>query len=379
MPEELNSIKYFTLLEALSSIQKTLLGRYTSSFWVKAEIMKLNHYVHSGHAYPDLVEKIENKIVAQTRALIWRDDFNRINNKFLSITKEPIKDGITTLLHCRISFDALYGLSLRILDIDPLFTLGELEKERQETIKKIKDEGIWDKNRKLSMPILPKRLAIISVETSKGYSDFINIIKKEEPQYKIFTHLFPSLLQGDNAVESMIMSLDTIEIVKDHFDAVLIIRGGGGDIGLSCYNNYDLVKRIAVFPLPILTGIGHSTNETVAEMVSNKTAITPTDLADYIISSFRVFDQSLKEINQKIINSAIKRIERETQTLTHFDKILQILDPKNLLKRGYSITYIDNKIIKTALEAEKGEKLITLFADGKIISRVEETEKTNKI
>jgi len=175
------------------------------------------------------------------------------------------------------------------------------------------------------------------------------------------------------------MSLDTIEIVKDHFDAVLIIRGGGGDIGLSCYNNYDLVKRIAVFPLPILTGIGHSTNETVAEMVSNKTAITPTDLADYIISSFRVFDQSLKEINQKIINSAIKRIERETQTLTHFDKILQILDPKNLLKRGYSITYIDNKIIKTALEAEKGEKLITLFADGKIISRVEETEKTNKI
>lgn len=377
--EENNPIKYFTLLETLSSIQKTLLNRYTSSFWVKAEIMKFNHYIHSGHSYPDLVEKVENKIVAQTRALIWKDDYNRINNKFISITKDPIKEGITALLHCRISFDALYGLSLRILEIDPLFTLGELEKERQETIKKIKEEGIWDKNRKLQMPILPKRIAIISVETSKGYSDFMNIIKKEEPHYKIFTHLFPSLLQGDNAVESMIMALDTIEIVKNHFDCVLIIRGGGGDIGLACYNNYDLVKRIAVFPLPILTGIGHSTNETVSEMVSNKTAITPTDLADYIISSFRTFDQTLKDIKQKIFNSASKRIERENQTLNHFQQILEILDPKNLLKRGYSISYIDNKIVKTASDAEKGETLITLFADGKIISRVEDIETTNTI
>lgn len=377
--EENKPIKYFTLLETLSSIQKTLLNRYTSSFWVKAEIMKLNHYIHSGHSYPDLVEKSENKIVAQTRALIWKDDYNRINNKFISITKEPIKDGITTLLHCRISFDALYGLSLRILDIDPLFTLGELEKERQETIKKIKEEGIWDKNRKLKMPLLPKRIAIISVETSKGYSDFMNIIKKEEPHYKIFTHLFPSLLQGDNAVESMIMALDTIEIVKHHFDCVLIIRGGGGDIGLACYNNYDLVKKIADFPLPILTGIGHSTNETVSEMVSNKTAITPTDLADYIISSFRAFDQNLKDINQKIFNFANKRIERETQTLEHFQQILQILDPKNLLKRGYSITYIDNKLVKTISDIKKGDKIITLFEDGKTISTVEDIEKLNKL
>lgn len=375
MPKETNPIKYFTLLEALTSIQRTLLNRYTSSFWIKAEIMKLNLYIHSGHAYPDLVEKHNNKIVAQTRALIWRDDYNRINNKFLSITKEPIKDGITSLLQCRISFDALYGLSLRILDIDPLFTLGELERERQETIDRIKKEGLWDKNKKLSLPILPKRLAIISVETSKGYSDFINIIKKEEPHYKIFTHLFPSFLQGDNAVESMIMALDTIEIVKDYFDAVLIIRGGGGDIGLSCYNNYDLVRKIAKFPLPVLTGIGHSTNETVSEMVSNKTAITPTDLADYIISSFRAFDQSLKDFKQRLFNSSIKRIEREIQTLEHFEQIIRILDPKNLLKRGYSITYIDNKIIKTISQAKKGDKLITLFADGRIISNVEETKK----
>ncbi len=374
MSKEENGIKYFTLLEALTSIQRTLLSRYTSSFWVKADLMKLNHYVHSGHAYPDLVEKQGNKIVAQARALIWKDDFIRINQKFVSITKEEIKDGITILLYCRVQFDALYGLSLRIIDIDPLFTLGELEKERLETINLIKGEGLWNKNRSLALPLLPQRLAIISVQTSKGYSDFMNIINEEKQPYKLFTMLFPSLLQGDNAVDSLILALDTIEIVKDHFDAVLIIRGGGGDIGLSCYNNYELVKRIATYPLPVLTGIGHSTNETVSEMVSNKTAITPTELADFIIKRFVAFDQQLIDIKQNLFALATRRIENELQILNHYQKILQLLDPKNLLKRGYSISYLENKIVKSALELKKGDKLITLFADGKVISTVNEKE-----
>lgn len=374
MAKEENGIKYFTLLEALRSIQRTLLNRYTSSFWVKAELMKLNHYAHSGHAYPDLVEKQDNKIVAQIRALIWKDDFDRINSKFLNTTKEPIKDGITVLIYCRVQFDALYGLSLRIIDIDPLFTLGELEKERLDTIRKIKEEGIWDKNKKLALPLLPQRLAIISVETSKGYSDFMNIIHQDKQPYKLFTMLFPSLLQGDNAVESLLIALDAIETVKDHFDAVLIIRGGGGDIGLACYNNYELVKRIATYPLPILTGIGHSTNETVSEMVSNKTAITPTELADIILKRFVSFDQQLKDIKLNLFNIASRRIERETQTLTHYQQILQLLDPKNLLKRGYTISYLQDRIITSASELQKGDQLITLFSDGKVISTVNDKE-----
>ncbi len=374
MPEEENGIKYFSLLEALTSIQRTLLNRYTSSFWVKAEMMKLNHYVHSGHAYPDLVEKQDNKIVAQTRALIWKDDFEKINKKFITTTKEPLKEGITILLYCRIQFDALYGLSLRIIDIDPLFTLGELEKERLETIKKIKDEGLWDKNKKIPLALLPQRLAIISVQTSKGYSDFMNIIEQEKERYKIFTMLFPSLLQGDNAVDSLILALDTIEIVKEHFDAVLIIRGGGGDIGLACYNNYELVKRITSYPLPVLTGIGHSTNETVSEMVSNTKAITPTDLADFIIFRFRNFEQSLKDIKQNLFNIAIRRLEKESQTLTQYHQILKLLDPKNLLKRGYSITYINEKILKTSSQLKKGDKIVTLLAEGKTISTINEIE-----
>lgn len=375
MPTQENGIKYFSLLEVLSSIQKTILGRYTSCFWVRAEMMKLNHYVHSGHCYPDLVEKSDNRILAQTRALIWKDDFERINKKFISITKEPIKDGITILLYCRVNFDALYGLSLRIIDIDPLFTLGELERERQETIRKIKEEGLWDKNKKLPLPLIPQRLAIVSVQTSKGYSDFMNIIQQEEKKYKIFTFLFPSLLQGDNAVESMILSLDTIELVKDHFDAVLIMRGGGGDIGLSCYNNYNLVKRIVTFPLPILTGIGHSTNETVSEMVSNRNSITPTDLADFILSRFKTFDDSLKELKQELFLSSTKRIEREAQILNQYNQILKLLDPKNLLKRGYSISYLNDKIIKSYSELKEGDELITLFEDGKVKSIVKEINK----
>ncbi|MDR0971479.1 MAG: exodeoxyribonuclease VII large subunit [Bacteroidales bacterium] len=375
MPHEKNGIKYFSLLEALHSIQATLLNRYTSSFWVKAEMLKLNHYEHSGHCYPDLVEKTNNRIVAQTRAIIWKDDFIRINRRFIETIKEPVKDGISVLIYCRINFDPLYGLSLRIIDMDPSLYLGELEKEKMETIAKIKKEGLWNKNKELPFALLPKRLAIISVKSSKGYSDFLNIIYKEKENFSIFTYIFPSLLQGDHAVESILMALNNIEIVKHHFDCVLLIRGGGGDIGLSCYNNYELVKRIATFPIPVLTGIGHSTNETVCEMVSFQSTITPTNLADFIISKFKNFNNNLNNIRQNIVLIAKDRMEREKQRLSQYEKTLELLNPKNLLKRGYTITLMNNEIIKSLSKLKEGDSITTLMEDGEIESTIKKIKR----
>lgn len=391
MPNIENQTKFFSLLEVMSSIQKTIIGRYSSLFWVRAEMIKLNHYTHSGHCYPDLVEKKEGRIVAQTRAIIWKNDFESISKKFIYFTKEPIKDGVTILFQCRINFDTLHGLSLNIIDIDPMFTLGELEKERQETIERLKKEDLFHANITLPLALLPQRLAIISVQTSKGYSDFMNIIDQEK-NYKLFTYLFPSLLQGDNAVETLIQALEAVEKVKKHFDAVLIVRGGGGDIGLSCYNNYELSKTIANFPLPVLTGIGHSTNETVAEMVAYKNAITPTELADFILNRFRLFDQELEEIKQRIVNNSKKRIEKEKNNLERLltqiknssksrlkseenqlkalEKYITLLNPNNLLKRGYTITLKDNRIIKYKQELKQGDKITTQFQDGTIESTI---------
>jgi len=238
MPEKINNKTIFSLLEVTQSVKKTLSERYKSSFWVKAEMNKLNHYPQSGHCYPELVEKKDGKIIAQMKANLWKDDYNKISNNFQRIVKEPLKDGIKILFCAKITFHPTYGLSLRIMDIDTSYSLGDLEKEKAETIEKIKKEGIYNNNKEQKLPLLPKRIAIISVQTSKGYSDFIKVIEENSWGYKFFHLLFPSLLQGEKAVDSLINQLQRIKRVKTHFDVVAIIRGGGGDIGLSCYNNF---------------------------------------------------------------------------------------------------------------------------------------------
>ncbi|MGJ1316412.1 exodeoxyribonuclease VII large subunit, partial [Sphingobacterium multivorum] len=289
MPELIQDKTIFSLLEVSRSIQKTLAERYKSLYWIKAEMNKLNHYTHSGHCYPELVEKQDGKIVAEIRSILWKADYNRINNNFLKAAQEPLREGITMLFQASISYDPMYGLSLRIVDIDPTFTLGELEKEKLDSIRKLKAEGIYESNKLLDFPVVPKRLAIISVETSKGLSDFYKIINQNPWGYRIESTLFPALLQGDKSVPSIINQLAIIAEKIDRYDVVAIIRGGGGEVGLSSYNNYLLARAIAIFPIPVLTGIGHSTNYTVSEMVAYKNAITPSELADFLIQKFHNF------------------------------------------------------------------------------------------
>ncbi len=311
MPEKVNDKTVFSLLEVTKSIQKTIADRYRSSFWVKAEMNRLNYYKQSGHCYPELVEKQNGVVIAQIRSNLWKDDYATINNNFIKVLNEPLKDGIKILFLAKISFDPSFGLSLRIIDIDPGYTLGDLEKGKQETIKKLRDEGIFNQNKLLKLPLLPQRIAIISVDTSRGYSDFLEVITKNPWHYTFFHLLFPSLLQGEKAVESIINQLNYIKKVKHHFDVVAIIRGGGGDIGLSCYNNYQLAKEIATFPIPVITGIGHSTNETVAEMISFSNAITPTKLAEYLLQEFHNFAVPVQNAKDIIIDKSRRLISEE--------------------------------------------------------------------
>ncbi len=312
MPEIVKDKKVFSLLEVTLSVRKTISDRYQTSFWVKAEMNKINHYSYSGHCYPELLEKNNGKIVAQVRANLWRDDFVRINENFLAALKEPLRDGINILFLASVSFDPVYGFSLRIIDIDPVFSLGELEREKLETIGRLKDEGIFLMNKTRQMPVLPQRIAVISVETSKGLADFLKVIEQNAWGYRFFTFLFPAILQGDRSVDSIVFQLKRIKKVKDHFDVVVIIRGGGGDVGLSSYNNYSLAREIALFPIPILTGIGHSTNETVAEVISFKNAITPTELGDYLLQQFHNFSVPLKKAEELISDRSIRLLRDES-------------------------------------------------------------------
>ncbi|TJZ59850.1 exodeoxyribonuclease VII large subunit [Sphingobacterium olei] len=418
MPEVIDSKTIFSLLEVTRSIQKTIADRYKNLYWIKAEMNKLNHYSHSGHCYPELVEKKDGKIVAEIRSILWKTDFQRINQQFIKLLNEPLRDGITMLFQAGISYDPMYGLSLRIVDIDPTFVLGELEREKKESILKLQQEGIFDTNKKLPFPAVPKRLAIISVETSKGLSDFYKIINNNPWGYRFETTLYPALLQGDKSIPSIIKQLSLLAERTDKYDAVAIIRGGGGEVGLSSYNNYFLAKAIAIFPLPVLTGIGHSTNETVSEMVAYKNAITPSELADFLIQKFHNFAIPLDQSREKLIYFSKQQFSRErtsiaqsmqqiswssknkiasekhgililTQRLQlfsdqflrekqasieHLGRLVKLADPAQLLKRGFSITRTNGKIVTHINQLRVGDQIETIFIDGKITGTVTHKE-----
>ena len=441
MSEVINDKKVFSLLEVTLSIKKTIQERYQRSFWVKAEMNKLNHYSYSGHCYPELVEKIDGKVVAQMKTNLWKDDYLRINSNFLNTLKEPLKDGINILFNATVNFDPVHGLGLRIIDIDPVFSLGELEREKLETIDKLRKEGVFHSNKDLSMPLLPQRVAVISVETSKGYADFLKIISNNTWGYRFFCFLFPALLQGDRSVDSILFQLKRIRRVKHHFDVVAIVRGGGGDVGLSSYNHYLLAKEICQFPIPVLTGIGHSTNETVAEMVAFKNAITPTELADFLIQAFHNFSVPVQQLRETLVSTTtgiladekaellgsaryfksvtnqllihnrhevrsyarsasqhlvyyfqkkkqlgidyLNRLKKSTISLqrsktvelSNVEKSINLMDPINILKRGFTITMKDGKAITNLADVKPGDTTTTITADGTITSSVVNTKR----
>lgn len=350
--------KVFSLLDVTKSIQKTIADRYQSAYWIKAEMNKLNFYHRSGHCYPDLVEKKQGKVIAQIRCTLWKDDYIKINNNFQRILNEPLKDGIKILFLATIHFHPQYGLSLRIIDIDPGFTLGDLEKEKQATIKRLRDEGVYTHNKTLTMPTLPQRIAIISVETSKGYADFLDVLDsaRENWNYSFFHLLFPSLLQGDGAIPALIQQLKRIKKVIHHFDVVAIIRGGGGDVGLSCYNNYELAREIALFPIPVLSGIGHSTNETVAEMISHENAITPTKLAEILIQKFHNFSVPVQKAEEIITGQSQRLIQEEKVRLSSEVKLLRSVTQNILLQHQHEVKQEANALFQQSRFRMKTEK-----------------------
>lgn len=307
----------FTLLDIGRSLQRMITAHYNKPYWIKTEIAKLNAYTKSGHCYPDLVEKQNGRILAQMRATIWSDTFQSISRQFEDITKKPISEGMTVLVLAKVNYHPNYGFSLNIIDIDASFTLGEMAKEKIESLKRLKAEGIFNLNRSLDFPKVPQRIAVISVQTSKGYQDFINIISKTYSHFNFKIELFPALLQGDNAITSIAEALESIESKTQEFDVVTIIRGGGGDVGLSCYDSFLLASKVARFPLPVISGIGHSTNETLVEMVTYTNKITPTDVAYFFIKAFQDCLDELQDLNDDFKSLVKSKLKDEQQELKH--------------------------------------------------------------
>lgn len=412
--------RIFPLSKLTLAIENIINQHCNKVVWVKAEIVKLNYYPQAGHCYPDLVEKKNGKIIAEIRGNIWSSQFEMINRKFREVLNEDLRDDMTVVLQATVTYHSVYGLALNIIDIDPEYTLGELARQKAETIQKLKKEGLFGANRTTNLPKVPKTIAVISVESSKGYQDFKNIMENNPWGYKYHHLLFPAILQGERAITTITAQLKKIKNKARTFDAVAIVRGGGGDIGLSCYDDYKLSKAIAGFPIPVLTGIGHSTNETVSELVSYQSFITPTKVAEFLIQEYHNFSFPLHENVEKLkvlVNRLFERnnnslletsrsfghlsrraIVQEMNQLQHFQRSLEsctrsrlkdergelrniansveLLSPQNILKRGFSITRKDGKIIKDSAELESGETMEVEFFRGRASAKIEKI--TNK-
>lgn len=352
MPEK----KVYSLSQLTQSIENVINQYCNRLVWIRVEIVKLNYYSKTGHCYPTLVEKKNGRVIADLRGNIWNASFQKINNKFRSVLKEELRDDMTVVIQGSVTYHPVHGLALNIIDIDPHYTLGELAREKAESIEKLKKENIFDANKRTSLPQLPKSIAIISVETSKGYQDFVDVIEKNSWGFKIQHLLFPAVLQGERAISTISEQLERIEEHLQAFDAVAIIRGGGGEIGLSCFDNYSLARRIANFPLPVLTGIGHSTNETVSELVSFQSFITPTKIAEFLLQNFQEFALKLQEKENKLLKETDWLLSRQKNSLTETSRLFNSLAQRSFEKSRSVLEKISSTLASESTNSLRQEK-----------------------
>jgi exodeoxyribonuclease VII large subunit len=453
---------FLTLFQLNKLIQESLKTRLNNAFWVKAEIAQIKEN-YSGHCYLELVEKdkLTDKIVAQSKGTIWANTYRMLKPYFETTTNRKLAVGINILISVKVEFHEVYGLSLNISDIDPSYTVGDLALKKAEVIKRLKDEGVFDINHGLTMPLIPQRIAVISSETAAGYKDFITHLDDNQNQYRFTVKLFPAFMQGEKSEESIVNALEIINKKIHNYDIVAIIRGGGSQVDLSCFDSYWVSLHVAQFPIPVLTGIGHEQDDSIVDMVAHTRLKTPTAVADYLIETLNDFEnhldntyihvaelarmsvsehlsilehtllnlpviikdslhketsilnqfihQTSKIIERKIqefyymnkmninkiagslkhnisakkqeikINVAdLKRIlpvklENHSQYINKYEKIAELVNPENILKKGFSITYFKDYSLKDNSSLSENDIITTRLYKGRIISKVQST------
>ncbi len=337
------------LSELNGRVKQAVALSFTAPLWVVAEIseLKINR---NGHCYLVLIEKEEqgDGIVAQAKATIWSYTFRMLQPYFESTTGQPLTEGIKVLVSVSVEFHELYGYSLNIRDIDPTYTLGDMARRRKEIITRLQADGVFEMNKELELPLVPQKIAIVSSETAAGYQDFMDHLTNNDGKYKFYTKLFPAIMQGNQAESSIIEALEQIYGHEDFFDVVVIIRGGGSQADLSCFDNYNLAYFITQLPIPVLTGIGHEKDDSIVDMVANTRLKTPTAVAEFLVNTLAKFDTTIDELNwhfaqkvDEILLEARSKIEFHTRAIA---PILQEKITKTNTKLDQTIYKVDHLI-----------------------------------
>lgn len=404
-----------TLQELNGRVKSTLQFEMPDAYWVQAEISGISPS-GQGHCYLELVQKdtTGRTFLAKAKANVWRNTWLKLKPYFEAETGESLKVGMKVLLQVTVTFHEVYGYSLVVWDIDPTYTMGDMARRRKEILDQLAKDGVIGLNRELEIPMLPQRIAVISSATAAGYGDFCNQLANNAYGFRFYVNLFQAAMQGDDVERSVIAALDAVAARMDDFDVVIIIRGGGAVSELSCFDSYNLAYNIANFPLPVITGIGHERDDTVADVVAHTKVKTPTAAAEFIIS--RVFDtaQALESLARRMgdaitgrMNAEAVRLERLAQKLPSLFAVLKVrneqmleniwnrsvngvrnlltvknhklelleksiaaADPVLILKRGFSLTRCNGHVVNRASDLKPGDRLTTVLADGTVESEI---------
>ena len=408
----MRSEKFHTLFELNRLVRETIECEMPNEYWVEAELSECREL--RGHCYMELIEKDEQTAtpIAKASAKCWASKWILVRPYFERTTGQRLVAGMKVLLKVYPQFHEAFGFSWIVTDIDPTYTLGDMARKRQEIIRQLKEEGVFDLQKELTLPLFCQHIAVISSETAAGYGDFCNQLADNPYGFQFQTQLFPAIMQGESIEQSIINALE--RIYDQPFDCVVIIRGGGATSDMSGFDTLALAEHVANFPLPIITGIGHDRDESILDMVSHTRVKTPTAAAALLIdhlkevldtvnnaqnSITRLVQQKLSTLSTQLssVSEAIPRlfsivktrqeakidalqqrlpmlIERrflaENHRLQLMEEKLKALDPQLLLKRGYSITLHNGRAVKDATTLKAGDEIETRLAQGLIHSIV---------
>jgi len=410
-------LEAYSLVEVNQYIKQVIAANFLDSLWVKAEISQIKE--SRGAYYLELVEKKEHsdEVIASTGAVIWYKSTLFIRNKLKDLTQQILKEGIHIQCKVKVEFHEKYGLKFSIEDIDPTFTFGQMEIKRQETIERLRKEELLHRNQQIPLPLVFQKIAVISSSKAAGLEDFMDQLHNNRYGYAFQTVLFESSVQGQNLEREMIQALKSAS--KQDFDSIVIIRGGGSKLDLSGFDSYLLAKNAALCTKPVLTGIGHETDQTIIELVVNTPLKTPTAVANLIIDHNLFFENSILNLNDRI-NSLMEkklisyhqelmdmmisirhksrtrlernriRLQMKLDGLRHSAKTIcqmwmnkiemkseqiRFNDPSNILKKGFSLTMQHGKPVKSIVELKQDEPLTTFFADGQVESEIKQVFK----
>lgn len=387
-----------TLRQLNLKVRDAIATQLPDEYWVEAELSECRE--RGGHCYMELIEKDEHTStpVARASARCWRQTWQVVQPYFERTTGQPLRAGMKVLLCVYAQYHEAYGFSWIVTDIDPTYTLGDMARRRQEIIRQLKAEGVFDLQRELALPLFAQRIAVISAAGAAGYGDFCRQLADNDYGFHFDVTLFPATMQGEQVEQSIIAALNDIYSQQlkaksqKPFDVVVIIRGGGATADLSGFDTLALAENVAQFPLPVITGIGHDRDESILDLIAHTRLKTPTAAATFLIDHLKQTADRIDRLAtlipslaQRTLSDARHRLQliqsqlpyaverlltSHRHRLQQLELRLQNLDPQLLLRRGYSITLKDGHIVRSPHELQPGDQIETRLEKGTIKSTV---------